>query len=177
MAEVGKIKRELKQKGHVVDFYFDTVLLPDGRMAEWDFLKHGNAAAVVAVDPEGKILLVKQYRNPVDRYTLEIPAGCVDEGESMEDCARRELSEETGYAPGKLVHLFDNYTAISYSDELISIFAATDLYRNDLEADDDEFLSVERFELSEVIDMIKCGIIKDAKTIAGILGYKDMING
>ncbi|MBQ9828589.1 MAG: NUDIX hydrolase, partial [Lachnospiraceae bacterium] len=122
MNDVKRIGRVLKHHGVLLDFYEDEVLLPNGNTAKWDYLKHGKAAAAVAVAEDGRLLMVRQYRGPVDRMTLEIPAGCAgDENEPLEICAARELEEETGYRPGKMQHLLDIYPAFSYCDEMIGI--------------------------------------------------------
>ena len=96
MDEVRRINRELVHKGAVVDFYTDTMEFANGHTAKWDYIEHKGAAAVVAVTDEGKILMVRQYRNALERYTLEIPAGSLDRvGEPIIDCAFRDLEEET----------------------------------------------------------------------------------
>ena len=175
MNEIKRLSSVLKHRGVLLDFYEDNMLLPNGHEVKWDRLEHGNAAASVAVDNEGKILMVKQYRGPVDRITLEIPAGCADNNEEPLDvCAARELEEETGYRPGKMMHLMDIYPAISYSDEMIGIYLATELQMTAADPDDDEFLNVFHMDPDELISMIYDGRIKDSKTAAGILAYDNI---
>ena len=125
MDEVKRVKRELIYKGAVVDFYTDTMAFANGHTAQWDYIEHKGAAAVVAVTDEGKILMVRQYRNALERYTLEIPAGSLDRvGEPKSDCAARELEEETGYRAGTLEPLLTLNTTVAFCNELIGIFVA-----------------------------------------------------
>ena len=109
--EVRRIGRELIHKGTILEYYVDTMELPDGKQAKWDFIKHNGAAAVVPVMADGRILMVSQYRNALERYTLEIPAGGLNPGESVDTslAAARELEEETGYASEDLELLLQLY--------------------------------------------------------------------
>ncbi len=146
--------------------------MPDGKRHIWDTVVHNGAAAVVAVRNDGKILLVRQYRNPVERETLEIPAGKRDSvSESTYDCVVRELGEETGFQPGKVELLLKFVSAIAYSTEEIDIYVATDLVPTEAHPDEDEFIDVEAFTADELKQMIFDGTIQDSKTIAGVLAY------
>ena len=99
MEQFKRLDRKLVAHGHILDYYEDTIAVPNGNIAHWDFIKHKGAAAVVPVLPDGRILMVRQYRNALDRETIEIPAGgLADEKEDPNDCALRELKEETGYS-------------------------------------------------------------------------------
>ena len=115
MDEIRRIKRELAYKGVILNIYKDYMSLPNGRTAIWDFVEHKGAAAVVPVTEEGKILMVRQYRNALERYTLEVPAGALnDVGEPKDICAARELEEETGYRAGTLEWLININTTVAF---------------------------------------------------------------
>lgn len=176
MPEYKRINRELKYKGQIVEFYTDYMELPTKKIVEWDYLHHKGAAAVVPVDSEGHIIMVRQYRNAIGRYTLEIPAGGLNEGEKMLTCATRELEEETGYRSEHVEHLIDLYTTFAYCDEKIGIYYAKELIQSKQNLDDDEFLNVERYSVEDLTKMILDGIIEDAKTISAILAYKTKFN-
>jgi len=172
MEEIKRLKRELKYEGAILKFYQDTMQIPNGNIVLWDFIAHKGAAAVVPVLPDGRIIMVRQYRNALERYTLELPAGAVDAvDESKEICAARELEEETGYRAGKLEWLINLNTTVAFCNELIGIYLATDLKKTYQHLDENEYVDVEFCELSELLDMIYTGKITDGKTIAGILAY------
>ncbi|MBR6770778.1 MAG: NUDIX hydrolase [Lachnospiraceae bacterium] len=173
--EFKRLDRELVYKGTVVDFYKDTVQTPAGHIVKWDFIGHRGAAAVVPVREDGKLLMVRQYRNALDRYTLEIPAGGLnDEGtEPTKLAAARELEEETGYRSEDLELLLTLRTTVAFCNEKIDIYLATNLTRSQQNLDEDEFIHVEAYELKELISMILEGVIEDSKTIAAILAYKE----
>jgi ADP-ribose pyrophosphatase len=172
--EIKRIGRELKYHGVVVDVYADTMEMPDGRTAIWDYIHHNGAAAVIPVMEDGKILLVKQFRNALDRITLEVPAGKLDYvGEPRIECARRELEEETGYRSDHLEYLLSVNTTVALCNELIEIYVADHLIPSKQHLDEDEFVDVQAYELDELCDMIYKGEICDSKTVAAILAYKD----
>lgn len=172
MEEYKRIKRELVHHGVVVDFYKDTMKVPNGNEAVWDLVSHKGAAAVVAVRADGSLFMVRQYRNPLERITLELPAGGLNSREEPpEVCARRELEEETGYKAGKLEHLMDIFTTVAFCDEKISIYVATDLQPSKQNLDDDEFLDVLTYPIETLIEMIYKGEIQDSKTICGLMAY------
>ena len=129
MEKIERVKRELIHKGTILDIYEDTVRLPNGKEEKWDFVSHRmGAACVLAVRPDGKILMVRQYRNALDRFTLEVPAGkrdSLDEDTSI--CAARELEEETGYRAGKLEKLLSLKSTVAFCDEFIDVYLATEL--------------------------------------------------
>lgn len=172
---VKRIGRELKYQGRIVDFYADTMELPDGRTAVWDYIEHRKgAAAVVAVLPDGRLLMVRQYRNAIERVSLEIPAGARDSREEpYEVCAARELEEETGYRCEKLEFLISIHSTVAFCNERIDIYVARDLIPSRQHLDFDEFVEIEAFSLEELCQRIYEGRIQDAKTIAAIMAYKD----
>ena len=173
---IKRIDRKPVYKGNLLTMHDDTILLPDGRTTHWDFLAHKGAAAVVAVRPDGKILMVNQFRNAVDRVTLEIPAGCKNEKSEPGDvCAARELEEETGYRAGKLTLLLKLVTAIAYCDETIDLYLAEDLTKTQQHLDEDEYMDVQAMELSDLIAKIRSGEIQDCKTVAGLMAYYSLV--
>ncbi|MDI9243114.1 NUDIX hydrolase [Fusibacillus kribbianus] len=173
MEDIRRIRRELVYKGKILNFYEDYMALPNGNTAVWDFIEHKGAAAVVPVTSDGKILMVRQYRNALERYTLEIPAGAVNYlGEPKEECAARELEEETGYRAGKLEWLMNVNTTVAFCNELIGIYVAQDLIPTSQHLDEDEFLNVEKHDLDELLAMVYDGRITDGKTAAALLAYR-----
>lgn len=169
--KVIRLKRELKYQGTILKVYQDTVVA-NGHEAYWDFIHHDGAAAVLPVTDDGKILMVRQYRNALDRETLEIPAGKLDEpGEPKIQCARRELEEETGYRSENLEYLMSVNTTVAFCDEAIDIFVARDLIPSRQHLDADEDIQVEAWELKDLLQMICEGKISDGKTAAAISTY------
>ncbi len=173
MSEHKRLQRNLIYKGHIVNVYEDTMQLPDGRTAKWDFIEHKGAAAIIPVDKDGKIIMVRQYRNAPEQYTLEIPAGGLNPGEDMKTCAARELEEETGYRSEKVEHLIDIYTTVGFCNEKIGIYFAYDLIPSEQNLDEDEYVAIEKYSLDELVSLIYDGTIMDGKTISGILAYKN----
>lgn len=176
MEPVKRLKRELRAKGTVINLYKDTVEV-NGNIAEWDYIHHDGAAAVVAVDADGKFLMVRQYRNAIDRFTLEIPAGKLDDPkEPTLECAKRELEEETGYRAGKMEYLLTVNTTVAFCNEKIDLYLATDLTKTEQHLDPDEEINVERWNIEDLKQMIYEGKMTDSKTIAGILTYDAKYN-
>lgn len=174
MAILKRLKREIVAKGHILDYCNDTLLLPDGKEAVWDLLDHKGAAAIVPVLDDGRIVMVRQYRNTVERETLEIPAGGLNgRDEPTLEAAIRELSEETGFISEDLELLFKFVPAIAYSNEVIDIYVAHNLKPGKQHLDEDEYVEYEAYEVQVLIDMILGGKIVDSKTIAAILAYKE----
>ena len=138
MEKYERLDRTLVYKGVIIDFYQDTVKVPNGNVVKWDFIGHKGAAAVVAVNEDGKLLMVRQYRNALDRETLEIPAGALDSVEEPTHvAAARELEEETGYKAGKLELLITLRTTVAFCNEKIDVYVATDLQPSKQNLDDD----------------------------------------
>ncbi len=171
--------RELVYRGSILDVYKDHMVWEDGHREEWDYVAHRQgAAAVVAVDPEGKLLMVRQYRNALERETLELPAGARDfPEEDTGVCAARELEEETGYKAGKLQKLLSLKSTVAFCDELIDIYLAEDLVPGHTHFDPGEVIKLERYSLKELLDKIFSYEIQDGKTVSGILAYACRISG
>lgn len=167
-------KRELAYQGTILKVYKDYVVA-NGHEAVWDYIHHDGAAAVVAVADDGRIYMVRQYRNALDRYTLELPAGKVDSiDEPRVICAFRELEEETGMkvdTPDELEFLIRVDTTVAFCDEEIDIFVARNLKPSKQHLDEDEVINVELFGVEELLDLIYAGELKDSKTVSGILAY------
>lgn len=143
----------------------------EGRKVKREIIEHRGAAAMLAFDEKGKVILVKQHRYP-HGYVLEIPAGTLEEDEKVETCAFRELQEETGYSAKKMTPLITYYPSIGYNSEIIHCFVASGLKKDsEMKLDADEILSVEKMEFSKLLRMIKTGKIQDSKTICAALTY------
>lgn len=174
MAEQFKLLgRELKYHGHVVDFYEDTIQVPNGNIAKWDFIKHKGAAGVVPVLDDGRILMVKQYRNAWDTEILEIPAGGLNGDEPFIECCHRELEEETGYKCNieDMEYLISIASTVAFCNERLDIYVAKNLVKTSQNLDEDEFINVKAYTTTELADMIYKGEIRDSKTIASIMAY------
>ena len=173
---VQRLKRELKYQGTILKIYEDTVIA-NGHEAHWDFIHHDGAAAVVPVRDDGKILMVRQYRNDLDRYTLEIRAGKLDEpGEPKIQCAYRELEEETGFRTENMEYLISVNTTVAFCDEAIDIFVARDLIPSKQNLDEDEEIEVEAWSIKDLQKLIFEGAISDGKTVAALMAYARKYN-
>lgn len=160
-------------RGRVVEVSVDRVRMPDGREVEMELVRHPGSAAVLPLAEEAgggeAVLLLRQYRYATGGWLLEIPAGKLDPGESAEECARRELVEETGWSAGELEPLGELWPSPGVSDERISLFVARRLTPASQDLEDDELLTVERLPLATAISRAAAGEIDDAKTVAALL--------
>ncbi len=166
-----RLDRTLIAKGAIIDYYQDTIQIPNGNTANWDFIKHKGAAACVAVKENGNLIMVRQYRNALERETIEIPAGGINPGEDMQTAALRELEEETGYKAGKSSFLLSIRTTVAFCNERIDIYLAEDLTPGEQELDEDEYVDIVEYSLDELLAMIDDGTIQDSKTISALLAY------
>jgi ADP-ribose pyrophosphatase len=173
-----RLDRKVVYPGKVLNFCKDTMQLPTGKIEEWDFLQHkkGGGACVVPVLPDGRILMIHQYRPAVDRETIELPAGARDaEDVDTSVTAKRELEEETGYSSEEISPLVKIQTAVAYCNEYTDIYLARNLQPiGDQHLDEAEEIKVEAFEKEELLRRIYAGEIRDAKTVAGIMAYAAM---
>jgi ADP-ribose pyrophosphatase len=158
-------------EGRAVNLRVDTVRLPNGRETTREIVEHGSCVAIVALDDADNVLLVKQYRQPVEKELLEIPAGGIDPGESPEDAVRREMREETGFLPQKVEKLGGFYSSPGFCTEYLHLYLAADLVEKPLKAEDTESITLARVPLSQVKGLIASGTICDAKSIAGLLAF------
>lgn len=171
--EVKRTGRELVYEGAILKVYKDHMEFANGNTADWDYIHHDGAAAVVPVLDDGRVLMVSQYRNALERYTLEIPAGKLDDpNEPGLVCARRELEEETGYMSENLEWLATLRTTVAFCNERIEIYVAKNLIPTHQHLDEDEYVDVKAYTLEELKEMIFTGKIEDSKTIAAILAYE-----
>ncbi len=157
-----------------MEVFEDEVKLPDDRIAFRSYLKHPGGAAMLATTKDDQVILVKQYRYPLDEIIYEIPAGKMDiKGESFKDCALRELEEETGYYSDEVSFLYQIYPCVGYSDEIIEIYQAKNAFKLEkpIDKDLDEFIEVYLFTKKEVQTLIKNNQIKDGKTILALTSW------
>lgn len=157
-------------QGKIISLQVDTVKLPDGSEATREIVRHPGAVAVLAIH-EGKMVVVEQFRKPLNKSEIEIPAGKLDPGESPETAAMRELKEETGYTADSLIPLGSYYTSPGFADEIIYIYAAENLQQGEMQLDEDEFLQVTELTLEEAYEAMRQGRIHDAKTIHALYAW------
>lgn len=174
-----RLKRELMYKGSILDIYKDTMEFANGKQEEWDFVSHRmGAAAILPVLPDGRIVMVRQYRNALERETLEIPAGARDsKTEDTSVCAARELEEETGYKSKHVEFLLSLRTTVAFCDEFVDVYLATDLEKGKQHLDDAESINIEIYTLDELCQMIYSGELQDSKTVAAIMAYSNKVKG
>ena len=179
----GRIDSATVYEGRIVRLSVDTVRFPDGSEGQMEMIRHAGASAVLPfvgglLDPDPEVLLIRQYRYASDGYIYEIPAG-MPEGpeESWEECAHRELEEETGMRAQDMTPLTRIYTTPGFTDEVIHLFVATSLKSGETSRDPDEFMEVLRVAFSEVLEMVRDGRIVDAKSVATILYVERFVRG
>ena len=174
-APVKVLEHRLAYQGKILKIYDDLVEV-NGRHTHWDLVHHNGAAAVLPVTEDGRILMVRQYRHALGRFTLEIPAGKLDSpDEPMIECARRELEEETGYRSDDLELLININTTVAFCDEFIGVFLARDLKKTQQHLDLDEDINVEAWELPDLLELIYTQKMTDSKTVAAILAYANKV--
>lgn len=167
-----KLKRNNVYNGRIIEVFYDDVELSNGNRTIREVVAHQDGSAIVAVNDNEEILLVKQYRYPLDRDIVELPAGLVDEGETPLETAKRELKEETGYEAKKWEELTSMYSSPGWQDEQVHIFAARGLKKtSEQQLDGDEILTYSTQPFEEVLQKVNNGEITDAKTIIGVLLY------
>ncbi|RJP75398.1 MAG: NUDIX hydrolase [Candidatus Zixiibacteriota bacterium] len=155
--------------GKLLQVYRDVVRLADGHEEIREVIRHPGAAVVVPYLGGGRVIAVRQYRHPLARVTLEFPAGRLDPEEDPQDCARRELAEETGYTAGRWEILFRMHPAPGYADELLVIYLARDLQEGPNHPDEDEQVLVETVDLDFLVNEFRGGRLTDSKTVAALL--------
>ena len=160
----------------VISFFKDEVKLINGQKASRVYTKHPGASAVVPLTKEGKIIFVEQYRYPVHKITLEIPAGKLKPKQSPLACAKAELEEETGYSAKKFTKMLAFHPSVAFSTEILHIYLAKDLKKGKQHLDADEFVNTKELTLKQSLQYIKIGKIKDSKTIIAILYLKTFLS-
>ncbi|MEO8604240.1 MAG: NUDIX hydrolase [bacterium] len=155
-------------RGRIVRLVLEDVDLPNGKTATFEVVHHPGAAAIVALDGDGSVVLLRQFRHAAGGYIWEIPAGTLGAGEPPADCARRELREETGLDAARWTPLGRIVTAPGFCDERIHLYLARDLSQAEQQLDADEILTVSRVPFARALEMIASGDIEDAKSIAAL---------
>ena len=175
MIEEKTISSDRVYTGKTISLKVETVEVPNRGYQKREIVEHNGAVGIVAITPENKVVLVRQYRKAVEKELWEIPAGKIEIGENPKECAIRELKEETGYSAEnmKLIHKF--YTSAGFSNQKIYIFLAENLIQGERNLDEDEFLEVHEIDKDEVYNMIARNEIEDAKTSIGMLLIKELI--
>ncbi len=163
------IARRYVYQGRILNLRVDTVRLPSGRVTTREIVEHRGAVALVPLDEDGHVLMVRQYRKAIERDLLEIPAGTLEPGESPEACARRELAEETGYQADRLEPLLSFYSSPGFCTEQLHLYLARGLRPAAVPRPEDERLTLERVPLAQVPALISQGVICDAKSLIGLL--------
>jgi ADP-ribose pyrophosphatase len=163
------IRSETLLQGRAFKIRRDYLKTPDGRETRLEIIEHGGSVVLIPIDAEGNLLFVRQYRHAAGKDLLELPAGTRDDDESFEECAAREIREETGMEAGILQKVGEFYLAPGYSSEFMVVFLARGLKANPLDADYDEFLQVEKIPLKQAIQMAERGDVPDAKSLAALL--------
>lgn len=172
-----KLSREDKFTGRIITVHVDTVELPNGETATREVADHPGGVAVLALDEDGSVLTVTQYRYPFGRTLLEIPAGKLDHpGEDPYEAGLRELKEETGAVPGSCRSMGRILPSPGCYGEILHLYLAQDLKMEEQHLDRDEFLNVERIPFDEMVRRCLDGEIEDAKTVAAVLKAKLLLN-
>ena len=156
-------------RGRAVDFRVDTVRLPNGKLATREFMDHPGAVGIVPFVDKDTVVMVRQYRHPVGKVTLEFPAGKLDKGESIMTCLKRELREETGYTARKITPMIQYWPTAAFANEVLYLYKAEGLKPGKMNTDDDEFLQCVTVPFRKALRMVKTGAIRDSKTVIGLL--------
>jgi len=173
LVEEKTLSSQLIYEGRAVRLRVDTVKTSDGRKTTREIVEHSDCVAIIAIDAADNVLLVEQFRKPVEKTLLEIPAGGIDPGEDPVTAVRREMREETGYLPRKVERLGGFYSAPGYCSEYLYLYLATDLTLSPLHAEDTESIRLVRVPVTQIVSLITSGSICDAKSIAGLLIFLD----
>lgn len=168
------VSSEKKFEGRIITVKLDKVEMPDGSLSSREIVEHPGGVGIVAITDNDEVIMVKQYRKPLEKAIYEIPAGKLDKGEEHRDCGIRELEEETGLRANSFEYLGFIYPSPGFTDEVTHVYLAKGLERGEAHPDDDEFLDVERIPLSKAVEMVMSNEINDAKTVFGILKYVNL---
>jgi ADP-ribose pyrophosphatase len=171
LAEEKTLSSQLIFSGRAVRLRVDTVQMPSGRQTTREVVEHSDCVGIVAIDDDDDVLLVKQYRQAIDKELLEIPAGGIDPGEDAEAAVRREMREETGFLPRRVARLGGFYSSPGFCTEYLHLYLALDLVSSPLHAEDTEIIKLVRVPTSQIPELLSSGQICDAKSIVGLLTY------
>ncbi|KGG81405.1 ADP-ribose pyrophosphatase [Caloranaerobacter azorensis H53214] len=174
--EENTMKTERIYEGKILNLRIDTVELPDKKYSKREIVEHPGAVAIIAITDENELVLVKQFRKAVEKILLEIPAGKLEVGEEPEECARRELLEETGFTAKEMKYLYEFYTSPGFCNEKMYLFLAKGLIKGESNPDNDEYIEVHTKKVDELYDMVINGEILDSKTIIGIYTAKMLMS-
>lgn len=169
------LSKDYKYKGKIINLRVDEAELENGKTAVREVVEHHGGVCVAALDENGCLLMVRQFRYPYGEVLLEIPAGKLEEGENPLECGKRELEEETGYVAESYTDLGKLYPTPAYLNEVIHMYYAENLTKTCQHLDADEFLSVERVPLGDAVKMVMNGEIRDSKTQVAILKLKELV--
>lgn len=168
------VSSETVFEGRIIKVKVDKVVMPDGKEAQRELVKHPGGVGIVAITENDEIILVKQYRKPLDKAIYEIPAGKLDAGEHHRVCGVRELEEETGLSANVFDYMGFIYPSPGFTDEVTHVYLAKELTQGETHPDEDEFLDVEKVPFEKALKMVMDGEINDAKSVFGILKYNMM---
>lgn len=169
------LKSERIYEGKIINLRVDTVELPHKKYSKREIVEHPGAVSILALTKDEKIILVRQFRKPVEEFLLEVPAGKIESNEDPGDCAFRELKEETGYIAANIKKILEFYTTPGFCNEVMHLYLARNLQEGIANPDEDEYIEAVYLSLEEAMDKIKNGEIKDSKTIVAIMAYKNLI--
>lgn len=164
-------KTEQIYNGRIIKLRKDTIILPDGRTTAREIVEHPGAVVILAEKKDNKIIFVRQFRKAVEEYLLELPAGTIEPLEKTIDCARRELEEETGYQAEDWQEIYSYFSAPGFCNEKLTFYFAQNLIKTSSHTDQDEFIEIVEVDKEEIINLLKNGKIKDAKSLVGILWW------
>jgi len=165
------LSSQIIYEGRAVKLRVDTVQTGSGRQSTREIVEHADCVAIIAVDADDNVLLVNQFRKPVEKELLEIPAGGIDDGEDAGEAVIREMQEETGFRPQTVEHLGGFYSTPGYCTEYLYLYLATDLVPSRLIAEDTEGIEVVRVPIAQIPELVTSGKVQDAKSIAGLLAF------
>ncbi|WP_265444470.1 NUDIX domain-containing protein [Acetivibrio straminisolvens] len=171
------ISKKSVYSGNIISVESVNVLLPNGKEASRDVVLHPGASVVIPINDNNEIYMVRQYRKPVEKELLELPAGKLDKGEDPGVCAKRELKEETGLEADKIKHILSFYSAPGFTNEILHIYAAVGLHEGEACADEDEFISTKKVPVDKLVEMVLNHEITDAKSIIGIFLAEKIVKG
>jgi ADP-ribose pyrophosphatase len=172
-----RIDGEIAYEGHFLKVQCDTIRLPDGKTTKREYIKHPGAVVVLPLFDDGRVLLERQFRYPLNQVFIEYPAGKIDAGEDTLACAKRELQEETGYTATDWQFVCTIHNAIAYSDEHLEIYVARGLTAGPAKLDDGEFLETFTATVDEMLQWVREGKVTDVKTVIGTFWLEKIMSG